>query len=173
MVVVVVVAGDGTVSFAEFIDALWRHKLDALKLKLAGAATYGRTTASSAPRRGTAAGAGQHGGEEEGEEASVVDWVALFRRYDRNSDGNLSFDEFRLAVRKDARIPPAQMDDSELREVFDHVDRCARASAQRLLSPVGLKYPCVRHRWVTEPGVLHFDAAARATARLTSRSSWG
>ena len=116
--------GDGTVTFAEFIDALWLYQLDSLIFKLAVSATYGL----KARRRGADAAADdddrakqQHDGFNS-HDGRMVDWAALFRRYDRNTDGDLSYDEFRLAVRKDARIAPTQLSDSELHEVFDHVD---------------------------------------------------
>ena len=51
-----------------------------------------------------------------------VDVEKLFRHYDRDNSGELSWDEFRRAVRRDVKMKESDVPDVELREVFDHVD---------------------------------------------------
>ena len=62
---------------------MWVHKLDSLRRMLA-AASY------------------SSGGENA---------ARLFRQYDRDNDGILTFEEFRRAVRKDAKVTAKQMPD--------------------------------------------------------------
>lgn len=50
------------------------------------------------------------------------DWSKLFRHYDRDNDGGLTFDEFRRAVRRDAKITRTMLSDQQLHSVFDYVD---------------------------------------------------
>ena len=52
-----------------------------------------------------------------------VDWPALFHHYDRNNDGRLQFEEFRSALRRDAKIPPSALSNAELLRLFCLVDR--------------------------------------------------
>ena len=54
--------------------------------------------------------------------AGGQDWGALFRQYDRDNSGELDWEEFRRAVRKDAKIPAAAVSDGELRLLFDRCD---------------------------------------------------
>jgi len=54
--------------------------------------------------------------------AGGQDWKTLFERYDRDHSGGLEFSEFCDAIRRDARISPAQVADGELREVFNFID---------------------------------------------------
>lgn len=86
--------GDGEVDVREFIDFVWRGRTDLLRRRLESAA-YG------------------FGG---------VDYAKVFHHYDRDNSGALDFDEFRRAVRKDAKVRPNEISDNELRELFDGID---------------------------------------------------
>ena len=58
-------------------------------------------------------------------EAGVVrdsHWTALFARYDKDNSGELDVDEFRRAIRLDAKVSRAAMSDEEINQVFDWVD---------------------------------------------------
>ena len=55
-------------------------------------------------------------------QAGGQDWAALFRHYDRDNSGELSWEEFRRAVRKDARIAAGAVTDAALRKLFDSCD---------------------------------------------------
>lgn len=50
------------------------------------------------------------------------DVVALFAHYDRTNSGKISFEEFRSAARRDAKVAVTDVEDSELRALFDYVD---------------------------------------------------
>jgi len=50
------------------------------------------------------------------------DYEKLFNHYDKNNSGDLSFEDFRKAVRKDVGMKEAAVTDDELREMFDHVE---------------------------------------------------
>ena len=50
------------------------------------------------------------------------DWFDLFSRYDTDHSGNLDFNEFCRAVRRDAAVGPETVTDDELRAVFDFID---------------------------------------------------
>ena len=86
--------GDGTIDIEEFISEVWSRKFAKLRSKFK-ACSYSL------------------GGQ---------DWEKLFRHYDRDNSGELDFDEFRRAVRRDVKVTPQMMPDIELREMFDHVD---------------------------------------------------
>jgi Ca2+-binding EF-hand superfamily protein len=49
-------------------------------------------------------------------------WETLFKRYDKDASGELDYNEFRRAVRLDAKIPTMVVDDDELKQIFDWVD---------------------------------------------------
>jgi len=49
-------------------------------------------------------------------------WVALFRKYDKDQSGSLELEEFRRAVRLDAKVSRAALSDEEIAQVFDWVD---------------------------------------------------
>eukprot|EP00750_Incisomonas_marina_P012786 INCI17160.10.p1 GENE.INCI17160.10~~INCI17160.10.p1 ORF type:complete len:1189 (+),score=247.68 INCI17160.10:491-3568(+) len=51
-----------------------------------------------------------------------VDLAALFRFYDKDNSGELDFEEFCEAIRKQARIPAAEIPDGGLQVIFDDVD---------------------------------------------------
>jgi Ca2+-binding EF-hand superfamily protein len=51
------------------------------------------------------------------------DWNKLFRRYDRNSSGVLDFEEFRRAIRKDAKLSARDVTDTDLQDLFDFIDQ--------------------------------------------------
>ena len=86
--------GDGEVDVHEFVDFVWKGRMDRLRRKLDSAAYV-------------------FGGR---------DYVRLFQQYDRDNSGSLDFDEFRRAVRKDCKVKTSEVPDSELKELFDHVD---------------------------------------------------
>ena len=46
----------------------------------------------------------------------------LFRFYDRDNSGTISFDEFRGALRRDAKLTAAMVSDAELEQLFVRVD---------------------------------------------------
>eukprot|EP01050_Picozoa_sp_SAG11_P000476 SAG11_NODE_15_length_26319_cov_13.810564_1_plen_541_part_00 len=50
------------------------------------------------------------------------DWGKLFRRYDRDNSGVLEFEEFRRAIRKDAKLARGEVSDDELLELFEFID---------------------------------------------------
>ena len=54
--------------------------------------------------------------------AGGVDFSRLFRHYDRDNSGSLGFEEFRSAVRRDAKVKASVLSDKELRKVFRAVD---------------------------------------------------
>ena len=86
--------GDGMVSITEFLDLVWQGKLERVRQKF-------RTASYTTGRQ---------------------DWARLFRHYDRNNSGVLEFDEFRRAVRRDAKMTAAMVSDTELGDMFDSVD---------------------------------------------------
>lgn len=51
-----------------------------------------------------------------------MDIQRLFRYYDRDNSGELDFDEFKKAARKDAKLTKREMSDATLRKLFDRVD---------------------------------------------------
>ena len=50
------------------------------------------------------------------------DFAALFRHYDRDNSGELDFDEFRRAVRKDGKLTEEVVADADLEKMFAAVD---------------------------------------------------
>eukprot|EP01045_Picozoa_sp_COSAG04_P029815 COSAG04_NODE_4995_length_1787_cov_1.034360_1_plen_419_part_00 len=50
------------------------------------------------------------------------DWEELFKLYDADGGGTLDFDEFKQVVRKHGRISVRDINDIELRQVFDLID---------------------------------------------------
>ena len=51
-----------------------------------------------------------------------MDFARLFKHYDRDNSGALDFNEFRSAIRRDAKITANQVSDTELKRVFSSVD---------------------------------------------------
>ena len=51
-----------------------------------------------------------------------MDFARLFKHYDRDNSGSLEFDEFRSALRRDAKIKPQDVSDRDLLTVFNAVD---------------------------------------------------
>lgn len=51
-----------------------------------------------------------------------MDFEKLFRHYDRDNSGSLDFDEFRSALRRDAKVTKRDVTDTELKQVFGTVD---------------------------------------------------
>ena len=51
-----------------------------------------------------------------------MDIQRLFKYYDRDNSGELDFDEFRVAARKDAKLTKQEVSDAALRKLFDRVD---------------------------------------------------
>ena len=51
------------------------------------------------------------------------DWDKLFRRYDRDNSGIIDFQEFRRAVRRDAKLTAEKVSDEELTELFEFIDQ--------------------------------------------------
>ena len=49
-------------------------------------------------------------------------WTALFARYDKDGSGELDDEEFRRAIRLDAKVSRATMSDEEINQIFDWVD---------------------------------------------------
>eukprot|EP01050_Picozoa_sp_SAG11_P017950 SAG11_NODE_2647_length_3132_cov_3.280910_2_plen_254_part_00 len=85
--------GDGEVDISEFMELVWKGKLRHMGDKIRA-----------------------------GKLGHMGDWAKLFSLYDRDNSGGLDFDEFRRAVRKDAKITSSSLLDDELREIFDHID---------------------------------------------------
>jgi len=52
----------------------------------------------------------------------AMDLPRLFEHYDRDNSGEMDFDEFRRAVRKDGKITKAEVSDKALRKLFDDAD---------------------------------------------------
>ena len=50
------------------------------------------------------------------------DWAKLFRHYDRDNSGELDWEEFRRAVRKDAQVTSEAVSDAELQGLFRAAD---------------------------------------------------
>ena len=86
--------GDGTISLDEFMRLVWQNKLKLLRQKL-GAAAYA---------------------------IGGIDVEKLYQHYDRDSSGELDFEEFRRAVRKDVGMTARDVPDDELYEMFVFVD---------------------------------------------------
>ena len=86
--------GDGLVSIEEFLQLVWQGKLERVRHKF-------RAVSYSMGKR---------------------DFRKLFRHYDRDNSGELDFEEFRRAVRKDAKITADVVSDEELLEMFESVD---------------------------------------------------
>lgn len=86
--------GDGDVDAEEFLEELWQRKFARVRSKFQ-AASYSK------------------GGQ---------DWARLFHHYDRDNSGELDFDEFRRAIRRDVKVTPAMVPDEELQDMFDHAD---------------------------------------------------
>jgi calcium-binding protein CML len=86
--------GDGEVDVDEFLEEVWRRKLQRLRAKFKAASYTSK---------------GQ-------------DWRKLFQHYDRDNSGSLGWEEFRRAVRRDAKVSVQMMDDGELREMFEYAD---------------------------------------------------
>jgi len=53
--------------------------------------------------------------------AGGENWEKLFRHFDRNNSGTLTFEEFRSAVRREAKIPPSRTTDDEILTLFHKV----------------------------------------------------
>ena len=51
-----------------------------------------------------------------------MDFAKLFRHYDRDNSGSLEYEEFRSALRRDAKIKPSDVSDRDLLTVFNAVD---------------------------------------------------
>jgi len=52
-----------------------------------------------------------------------TDFRKLFQKYDKDNSGNIDFNEFLQAVRKDARLTPAEASDGFLKELFEEIDK--------------------------------------------------
>lgn len=50
------------------------------------------------------------------------DWLKLFNAADKDNSGSLGFEEFRIAVRKGARLSPTIVSDIELKQIFTAMD---------------------------------------------------
>eukprot|EP01048_Picozoa_sp_COSAG05_P012318 COSAG05_NODE_1222_length_5472_cov_7.765033_5_plen_156_part_00 len=51
-----------------------------------------------------------------------LDWSTLFDYYDRDGQQELGLRDFKMALRRDAKIPLSVMDDVEIKQIFDMVD---------------------------------------------------
>ena len=89
---------DGCVSLMEFIDRSYIGNLAYVREKLIDSAAK---TTGRAPN-----------------------FRSLFNRLDQNGDGQLDFDEFRMAVRSRSgcNIPDSELSTNQLQQLFDHVD---------------------------------------------------
>ena len=85
---------DGLISIDEFLGVVFENKVKRVMKKLR-ALSY------------------SSGGE---------DWDKLFRHYDRDNSGDLDYEEFRRAIRKDVGLDATMMTDEEVREMFDTLD---------------------------------------------------
>jgi Ca2+-binding EF-hand superfamily protein len=92
--------GDELIDSDEFIEQLFKLKVSRLTKKLQ-AASY------------------VYGGK---------DYGKLFRQYDRDNSGEIGWEEFRLVVRKEAKITAAMMTEQEVRELFRYVDESGDGS---------------------------------------------
>ena len=86
--------GDGQLDIEEFMRVVREGKLEKVRTKFRAASYH----------------------------AGVQDWAKLFAHYDRDQSGTLGFDDFRRAVRRDAKISAASVGDDELKDVFASVD---------------------------------------------------
>ena len=91
--------GDGKITSEEFIAELFNRKTAKLRAKLQ-AAVYGSIISKD----------GQ------------LDYVKLFRKYDRDNSGTIDLKEFKRAVRVDTKVTVAMMDDREVCELFEYLD---------------------------------------------------
>ena len=64
------------------------------------------------------------------------DWHDAFKRYDNDDSGELDFEEFKRAIRRTAKISPAQISDRELKKLFKliDIDRGGSISADELIA---------------------------------------
>ena len=86
--------GDGVISEWEFMGVVWANKLKTVKKKIQASAYA-------------------EGG---------VDLEKLFRHYDRDNSGQLEFDDFQRAMRKDVGMKQEDATDGEIQEIFKHID---------------------------------------------------
>eukprot|EP01047_Picozoa_sp_COSAG01_P001992 COSAG01_NODE_49_length_31891_cov_29.945773_34_plen_155_part_00 len=74
------------------------------------------------------------------------DWLKLFKTVDKDKSGSLGFDEFRIAVRKGARLSPTVVSDIELKQIFTAMDvdgsKTIEAGEQRAAGPAGAGSAC-------------------------------
>ena len=52
-----------------------------------------------------------------------VDWTRLFRHYDTDRSGQLEWDEFRVAIRRDARVSRSDVSESDMMRLFCFADK--------------------------------------------------
>ena len=86
--------GDGVISEWEFLGVVWANKLKTVRRKMQACAYA-------------------EGG---------VDLEKLFRHYDRDNSGELGFEEFKNAIRKDVGMKESDATDGEIKEIFKHLD---------------------------------------------------
>lgn len=113
-----------------------------------------------------------------GSAGAKIDPAEIFRRYDKDGSGALDLGEFRTAVRKGGKIPPATMTDADLRRLFNAVDTdgSGEVSIEELIafvwggngvpmSPPGPAAHRSRHARKLQKATLAGAAACEATVR--------
>jgi hypothetical protein len=122
----------------------------------AGARRAARLEAATAPRAAFVPNAGSLLAETRKRfqaasySAGGQDWSRLFRHYDRDNSGELDWDEFRRAVRKDANVTANVVTDAELRQLFTACDTDGGGTIVRPHALLHITRPCQlsggRHR---------------------------
>jgi len=50
------------------------------------------------------------------------DWALMFKHFDKDNSGSLDAEEFRLALRRVARVPASLLSDGDIRRLYDAID---------------------------------------------------
>ena len=96
-----------------------------------------------------------------------VDYAKLFKHYDRDNSGTLEFDEFRSALRRDAKIAKKDVTDEQMKTVFDAVDEDGGGEID--VEPRGFADKAFKARLNAQQAVADADGQFFVTARIDNR----
>ena len=111
------------------------------------------------------------------------DWEELFELYDSDGSGQLEFDEFRQVIRKAGRVSVRNINDIELRQVFQMVDvdgsgeidgRVRASIALVANSHTFAYYACSRNSWsgCKRPYLMTSLKRLQRRSRLDCQTAW-